>query len=109
MSKQILDQNKITTNEATFIASDVLNGRDSSTTLDILKNKDTTVKDSVINSLGASLTENPNVISTLSPKQRKELANFVRNNPPQGRGEDFSYQNEQWNNILNLLDSNMTH
>lgn len=63
------------------------------------------MKDSVINSIGTSIAENPDVILVLNTQQRTELMNFIRNNPPQGSGDNYSSQKAQWNNTLNILES----
>lgn len=107
MNQEILSKDVISTNESSFIASTVLNGKEVSGTLTGLSKKDAAVKDSVISSIGASLSENSDVISTLSPQQRTELMNFIRNNPPQSSGDDYGFQKDQWNNTLNLLGSSI--
>lgn len=107
MNQEILSKDVISTNESSFIASTVLNGKEVSGTLTGLSKKDAAVKDSVISSIGASLSENSDVVSTLSPQQRTELMNFIRNNPPQSSGDDYGFQKDQWNNTLNLLGSSI--
>ena len=74
-----------------------------SNTLITLGKKDAIVKDEVISSIGANLSENTDVVSALSSQQRTELINFIRNNPPQSKGDNFGYQNDQWNNTLNVI------
>jgi hypothetical protein len=105
MNQEILKQDEISPNESSFVASSVLNGKEFSGTLSVLDKKDSAVKDSVINSIGTSIAENPDVISVLSTQQRTELMNFIRNNPPQGSGDNYSSQKDQWNNTLNILES----
>lgn len=105
MNQEILKQDEISPNESSFVASSVLNGKEFSGTLSALDKKDSAVKDSVINSIGTSIAENPDVISVLSSQQRTELMNFIRNNPPQGSGDNYSSQKDQWNNTLNILKS----
>ena len=105
MNQEILKQDEISPNESSFVASSVLNGKEFSGTLSVLDKKDSAVKDSVINSIGTSIAENPDVISVLSIQQRTELMNFIRNNPPQGSGDNYSSQKDQWNNTLNILES----
>lgn len=107
MNQEILKQDVISTNESSFVASSVLNGKEFSGTLSALGKKDSAVKDSVINSIGANLAENPDVISVLSTQQRTELMNFIRNNPPQSSGDNYNYQKDQWNNTLNILGNNI--
>lgn len=107
MNQEILSQDVISTNESSFIASTVLNGKEVTGTLAGLSKKDAAVKDSVISSIGASLSENSEVVSTLSTQQRTELMNFIRNNPPQSIGDDYGFQKDQWNNTLNLLGSSI--
>lgn len=105
MNQEIFKQDEISPNESSFVASSVLNGKEFSGTLSALDKKDSAVKDSVINSIGTSIAENPDVISVLSSQQRTELMNFIRNNPPQGSGDNYSSQKDQWNNTLNILES----
>lgn len=105
MNQEILKQDEISPNESSFVASSVLNGKEFSGTLSVLDKKDSAVKDSVINSIGTSIAENPDVILVLSTQQRTELMNFIRNNPPQGSGDNYSSQKDQWNNTLNILES----
>lgn len=107
MNQEILNQDTISTNESSFVASSVLNGKELSGTLTALGKKDATVKDSVISSIGVSLAENSSVVSALSSQQRAELMSFIRDNPPQSTGDDFGYQKDQWNNTLNILGSNI--
>ncbi len=107
MNQEILKKEVISTNESSFVASSVLNGNEFSGTLNALSKKDAEMKDSVINSIGASLSENPDVISVLSTQQRTELMNFIRNNPPQSSGDNYGYQKDQWNNTLNILGNNI--
>jgi hypothetical protein len=103
MNQEILNQDSISPNEASFIASSILNGKGFSNTLITLGKKDAIVKDEVISSIGANLSENTDVVSALSSQQRTELINFIRNNPPQSKGDNFGYQNDQWNNTLNVI------
>ncbi|WP_025470283.1 HEAT repeat domain-containing protein [Acinetobacter pittii] len=105
MNQEILKQDEISPNESSFVASSVLNGKEFSGTLSVLDKKDSAVKDSVINSIGTSIAENPDVISVPSTQQRTELMNFIRNNPPQGSRDNYSSQKDQWNNTLNILES----
>lgn len=105
MNQEVLNQEVISANESSFIASNVLNGKEVTGTLASLSKKDAAVKDSVISSIGASLSENSDVVSTLSTEQRIELMNFIHNNPPQSSGDDYGFQKDQWNNTLNLLGS----
>lgn len=107
MSQEILNRDTISTNESSFIASSFLNSKELSGTLTTLSKKNANVKDSFISSIGASISENSNVVMVLSSQQRAELINFIRNNPPQSTGENFSYQKDQWNNTLNILGSNI--
>lgn len=105
MNQEILKQDEISTNESSFVASSVLNGKEFTGTLSALSKKDSAVKDSVISSIGLSIAENPDVISVLSTQQRSELMNFIKNNPPQSSGEKYSSQKDQWNNTINILES----
>ncbi|CAA0235106.1 hypothetical protein ABKPCSM17A_02306 [Acinetobacter baumannii] len=107
MNHEILKQDVISTNESSFLASTILNGKEFSETLTTLGKKDAVVKDSVINSIGTSLSENSNVVSTLNSQQRTELMNFIRNNPPQSSDANYGYQKDQWNNTLSILESNI--
>lgn len=104
MNQNILSKNNVSLNEASYVATSVLNGKDVSATLDTLTSKDKEMRDSVISSIGANLIDNPNVVSLLSKEQRKELHTFISNNPPSTTNpNDFSYQNDQWKNTLNFL------
>jgi hypothetical protein len=107
INQEILNQDVVSANESSFIASSVLNGKDLSVTLSALDKKDANVKDSVISSIGASILENPDIVTVLSPQQREKLINFIRDNPPQSKNESFGYQNDQWNNTLNILGNNI--
>ena len=107
MTREILSQNYVTPNEASYIASSILNANDTIELLEILSHKDSNIKDRVISRVGASIVENPAVISILSTQQKFRLESFIRNNPPQSIGENFGYQNDQWKNTLNMLSSNM--
>lgn len=104
MNQNILSKDNVSLNEASYVATSVLNGKEVSTTLATLGSKDREMKDSVISSIGANLLDNPNVVSLLSKEQRKQIYTFISNNPPSTTNpNDFSYQNDQWKNTLNLL------
>lgn len=107
MTKEILSQNIVTPNEASYIASSVLNGKDIIETLKVLSNKDSNMKDTIISSMGASIAENPKVTSTLSTQQKMVLESFIKSNPPQSSGDNFGYQNDQWKNTINVLNGNI--
>lgn len=107
MNNEILSQSRITPNEASYLATSVLNGKELSTVLTALNNKDTIVRDTVISSIGASIAENSSIVSTLTQHQREQLSNFIHNNPPKSSDENFIYLNDQWKHTLNILDSNI--
>lgn len=107
MREEILSQQNITDNEASYIASAVLNGQGLTETLNNLNQKDAVVKDSVISRIGANIIENPNTATILSNKQNAQLIEFIRKNPPSRSGESFGFQNDLWKNTLNLLSNHM--
>lgn len=106
MNQEILIKDKVSINEASYVASTILNGKDLADTLKVLNSKSSDMKDSIISSIGASLLDNPNVISALSSEQKAELTNFISKNPPlSSNPNDFSYQNDQWKNTLSVLNN----
>ena len=107
MREEILSQQKITDNEASYIANSVLNGKDLTESLNNLNNKDAVIKDSVISSMGANIINNPNITTILSNQQKTQLIEFIRKNPPSSSGDNFGFQNDQWKNTLNVLSNNM--
>ncbi len=106
LKQEIIQQKEITPNEASYVASTILNGKDLSETLKSLDAKDAVIKDSIISSIGANIIENPNVANVLSSEQKTQLATFIQKNPPSSAGADFGYQNDQWKNTLNILSNN---
>lgn len=107
MREEILGQQKITDNEASYIANSVLNGNDLTESLNNLNHKDAVIKDSVISSMGANIIDNPNITTILSTQQKSQLIEFIRQNPPSSSGDNFGFQNDQWKNTLNVLSNNM--
>lgn len=106
MREEILSQQKITDNEASYIANSVLNGNDLIESINILNDKDVLIKDSVISSMGANIIDNPNITNILSTQQKAQLIDFIRKNPPSSSRDNFGFQNDLWKNTLNVLGNN---
>lgn len=105
MTNEIVSQATISDNEAAYLATTLLNGKDVVNTINHLNTKDAAFKESVISSLGNNILENPATTSIPTPEQKKALTEFIQNNPPCSKNEHFGARNDQWKNSLNVLNT----
>lgn len=105
MTNEIVSQSTISDNEAAYLATTLLNGKDVIKTINHLNTKDAAFKESVISSLGSNILENPATTSIPTPEQKKALTEFIQNNPPSSKNDNFGARNDQWKNSLNVLNT----
>ncbi|WP_407505168.1 HEAT repeat domain-containing protein [Acinetobacter baumannii] len=101
MIESILNEQNITANESSYIATTILNGIDSTNTLSSIASKNEMTKDDIIMSIGSNIINNPETLNVLTSTQKKELYSFIEKNPPTTRNDDFSSKNDIWKNTLN--------
>lgn len=101
MIKSILNEQNITANESSYIATTILNGMDSTNTISTIMSKNEIIKDAIIMSICSSIINNPDILNVLNPTQKEELYTFIQKNPPTSHNDDFSSKNDIWKNTLN--------
>lgn len=104
MLNNLANQGVLESNSSAYLADILLNGElNNPQVLATIEQFAKPEQEKIIQRLGTNIMANPEVLQTLSDKQKQTLKTFIENNPPHDKSPENLHSLELYQNILSLF------